>query len=279
VLTALYPLAALIMVAMPIGLALVVWRRWRVDGSLFAVGACTFVASQVVHVPMLIGGKRLLAALLPDPPLLLLALLVGLAAGLCEELTRAAALVWFLPRVRAWRASVALGVGHGGIESAFFGGAAALTFVQLLVLRDAELATAVPAEQLDAARAQLESYWGASWSYASLGAIERVFTIPHHIAWSVLVMEGVRRRRARLVLVAIAWHTATNAGALVTVDRLGAHAAEAFVGASAVLAVAAAVAYRQRPAEPPAVDPVVPVPLRRAPLDAGRDLDHTKYTS
>src|SRR5262249_45823734 len=82
------------MLVFPLAVGRFVARRFGVPWSLWAYGALTFVASQVVHLPLnwatgLLGKPPRGLGLMPLP---LLALVAGLSAGLCEELTRYVAL-------------------------------------------------------------------------------------------------------------------------------------------------------------------------------------------
>jgi hypothetical protein len=45
-------------------------------------------------------------------------------------------------------------------------------------------------DQLELAKAQVEAYWSANWYDSLLGVVERAFTIPFHIAASVLVLRS-----------------------------------------------------------------------------------------
>jgi uncharacterized membrane protein YhfC len=120
-----YSLSILLMVLVPVGLAVLLRRRFRVALVLFVVGSLTFIGSQVVHIPL--NNWLSDIGLLPEagswegPPLWRTALIVGLTAGLCEELARAAGYA-LLRRSRRFEDGVMLGLGHGGIESMVFGG-------------------------------------------------------------------------------------------------------------------------------------------------------------
>ena len=64
-------------------------------------GAITFIGSQIVHLPL--NWKLGQIGLIPSatPISFQTAALLGLTAGLCEELARAAALTWCVAEVRA----------------------------------------------------------------------------------------------------------------------------------------------------------------------------------
>ncbi len=64
-----YPLDAVIMIALPVAVGVLLARTLGAKWGLFGVGALTFIASQVVHVPLNAGLTTLFArGVLPAPP-------------------------------------------------------------------------------------------------------------------------------------------------------------------------------------------------------------------
>ncbi|MEJ5200433.1 MAG: YhfC family glutamic-type intramembrane protease, partial [Anaerolineae bacterium] len=125
-----------LMILFPLLLGGWIRRRYGMGWGLFAAGALTFVASQVVHLPLnyalgLLGGGRGVALW----PLPLMAVVAGLSAGVCEEGARWVALRFFLKRTRGWRSALQFGAGHGGGEAIIFGLLVLANFVTMLVLR------------------------------------------------------------------------------------------------------------------------------------------------
>ena len=130
-----YTLSVFLMIVLPVLFAALLRRRIQVAWWLFCVGILTFIVSQVVHLPLndwLMEIKLLGQPGLDDShPLWWNAMLLGLTAGLCEELARALGL-FLLTAVLRRRQGAApqwtlgqglmLGLGHGGIEAMFFGG-------------------------------------------------------------------------------------------------------------------------------------------------------------
>ena len=107
-----------LMVAFPIVLGWWIRRRYGVGWGIFWAGALTFVASQVVHLPLnyalgLLGGGRGVALW----PLPMVALVAGLSAGVCEEGARWITLRFFLKRARGWRPGLQFGAGHGVVSA------------------------------------------------------------------------------------------------------------------------------------------------------------------
>ena len=65
----LYPLEGFLIIALALGLGLFLHHRLGMPWRLYVVGALTFIASQVVHIPLLVGITALFSQqVLPSPP-------------------------------------------------------------------------------------------------------------------------------------------------------------------------------------------------------------------
>jgi uncharacterized membrane protein YhfC len=179
--------------------------RKKLDARLAtaAAGAGTFIASQVVHLPFnyvsgLLGGRPPLGTL----PLIPLCIAVGLSAGVCEEVARFIVMRFALKKDRAWKDGVMFGIGHGGVESAIFGGLALLGLVNVLLTPLSAEAMKTPG-----VKEQLATYWATVTPMASiLAGVERLGAMSFHIGASVLVMRAVTRKNPAYLLLAIALH-------------------------------------------------------------------------
>ncbi len=218
-----YGISVLCMILLPCVLGMLLRRRYRVPWILFCLGALTFVVSQVVHLPL----NRLLenTGILPsspdgDAPLWRTALILGLTAGLCEELARTATYA-IARRWRRFEDGFMLGLGHGGIESMIFGGVlTAATVTSLLTLANQDLsALGVPAEQIEAALAQSAALRAAP-AGALLPLVERIAALGFHVSMSLLVLQAFTRRNPLWVGAAIAAHTLFDALAFVLSQRV-----------------------------------------------------------
>jgi uncharacterized membrane protein YhfC len=229
-----YPLNALLMIVLPIGLGILLAERLGARWRLFGIGALTFLASQAVHLPLNAGltalfRRQLLPAPSPDWAPLFNAVALGLTAGLCEELARFAAYRWPLRGTRRWEDGLMVGAGHGGIEAILLGAGAGLTFV--VASREADS----PA---------LAAYWGVAWYAPLAGALERVFALTLHLAFSLLVLQAVVRRALGWLVAAIAWHAAVDAAAVFGVRHWSLASVEALVAANAMAGLAVILALR-----------------------------------
>jgi uncharacterized membrane protein YhfC len=227
-------------------------RRYRVSWLLFAAGAITFGVSQAVHLPL----NNVVLGLLDEAdahPIWTTALLLGLTAGLCEEIARYVAYRWALPGMREWREALMFGAGHGGIESIILVGLmVGVTLLNMAALQASDLETwGLSAAQSTQLESQLEGYWGQAWTIPLLAAAERFFSIVFHIGMAVLVLQAVVRRRAGYLLLAIVMHAAVNGLALVVLDAgWSLVATEALIGLFALAALGIIVVFRPAEAVP-----------------------------
>lgn len=266
-----FPLAALIELLAPVALAVgLTWRFGRRYWLLVGVGALTFIGSQVVHLPLnwLLGKLGLIVN--DRAAAIRTAIVLGLSAGVCEETARAVGYWALRQRARAWQAALALGAGHGGIESILVGALVLLTFVNMLVVRNLDLATlGLTGEQLEMAQKQVAEYWGLAWHMPLTGAVERLIAILLHLSLSVLVLQAFVRRNALFYLAAIMWHTLANAIAVILLmNEWSAWAIEGALALTAPISLGIILAFRHGPpdAEPPP-SPLPPPPIELEPKD------------
>lgn len=229
-------LNAVSMIGLPVLLCFFLARRFGVGWGLAGAGALTFVGSQVVHLPLLWGLTALFThGILPAPPaewkLITNAIVLGLAAGVCEEIARYLVYRGWLKSARSWKEALMLGAGHGGIEAMVVGALAALTVVNIYLLSQIDLSTLpLNAEQLATTRQQLDQFLSAPWYAHLLGAVERLFAITFHLSAAVLVLQALTRRNSLWLAAAILWHTAIDAVAVYAVGTWGPYWTEVILG-------------------------------------------------
>jgi len=222
-------LAVLFELLFPIALAIWFCRRFRVSGKLVWIGALIFFASQVVHIPVLYGIQSLFQqGILPMPPLLwgllFSAVLAGLLAGLSEETARlvgfhglgsrtrsGAARPW---AARSWAAGVALGIGHGGLESFLVGFSGLANVVVMTTQATNPGLIPLPPDILSAVEQAAADFWGMPWHLPLAGAFERLCAMTIQISLAVLVMQTFLRRSAWYYVAAVLLHTLVDAVAV-----------------------------------------------------------------
>ncbi len=278
-------LNALLMIAMPVGLAIFLTRRYKLSWRLWWIGAATFVLSQVGHIPfnavvMPLFNKPALVALSPTTQLWIQAIFLGLSAGLFEELFRYGMFRWWAKDARSWRKGVLTGAGHGGAEAIILGGLALYTFIQLAALRNADLSKVFPANQLALAEKQVQGFWAMSWPLSLLGALERFLTIPIQISMAVIVLQTFTRKQWFWVWLAVLYHAIIDATAVAGSAYVKGAWLEAFVAFFAVVSVLLIFFLRQpEPIETPGPEALPPPPpfKPKSVEETDRNLENTRY--
>jgi uncharacterized membrane protein YhfC len=103
-----YALNGLLMVAMPLGLAIFLTRRWKMGWGVWLIGAAAFLLSQVGHIPFNLAMGSLLdqtgLAQWPHTAQVIFnAVFLGLSAGVFEEVARYLVLRFWAKKARSWR--------------------------------------------------------------------------------------------------------------------------------------------------------------------------------
>lgn len=219
----LYPLNAVLMIALPIILGVIVVNKTRAPWSLFGIGAITFVGSQVVHLPLNAGLTEFFKWLWPNATpqpwhLPFNAVVLGLTAGLSEEMARYIGYRFLAPHARAFRDGLMLGTGHGGIEAIILGLLSGYAFIQMASLQRTGLeGLGLTGAPLELARQQVTAYWASPPYLALLGAVERLFALTVHVSLSVVVLQVFIRRQWRWLVLAIGYHALSDAVAVLLV--------------------------------------------------------------
>jgi ABC-2 type transport system permease protein len=219
-----YSISILAIILLPVFFAILLRRYFRVPWFLFCVGILTFIGSQVVHLPLNAGLTRL--GILPrstgagDIPLWQTVLVLGLTAGICEELARTAGYA-LVRKYRRLEHGIMFGLGHGGIEAMVFGGvltAAAIT--SLTALKGIDLAALqLSTEQLSALNKQMALFSGSAWS-AALPFVERLLALSAQVLLSLIVLQAFRRKNGLFVLAAILYHALIDASLVYLAEQV-----------------------------------------------------------
>ncbi len=273
-----------LMILIPIIVALFIRRRTAAPWRLWFIGAVTFIASQVLHIPFNFVVQR--SGLLPSDTslmtnLLLYAAFLGLSAGVFEESARYLTYRFWAKDARSWSRGLMLGAGHGGMEAILVGSLATISFVSLLATVNSETAmSALPAEQRQLVTDALAQITGAPTGTLLLGAVERLFAITAHLAMSLLVLQVFLRRNIAWLFASIGFHTLLNMVAVVAAARLNPYATEGIIGLFALLALF--IIFRLRTPEPAAPEPIpLPPPPDAAALNlrpTDDALDRSRYS-
>jgi len=211
-----YGISIILAIILPVVFGTWLRRCFRVSWLLFAVGTLTFIGSQVVHIPLnnLLADLGILSAdKMSGTDLVFTSLLLGLTAGLCEELARTAGYA-FLKKSRRLEDGLMLGLGHGGVEAMILVGIlAAGSVAQLFALRGQDLTTlGFTSEQMAYVQLQLATLDKPS-IVALLPLLERLIAMSLHVSLSLMVLRAFQTRKALWVVAAIAYHALVDFGA------------------------------------------------------------------
>ena len=202
----------LLMIVIPIILWVVLNRTFRLGWRLFFFGAFCFVLSQVFHLPfnfLVVSpltermGWQPIAG---SPGLACISVIAGLSTGLFENITRYFVLRLWAREARDWERGLTFGAGHGGGEALILGLLSLVTMFQVLALRGVDLSTVLPAEQVEAAQAQIDAYWTTPWYLFLLAPLERIWAICLHICTTLLVVRSLVRRNLAWLGAAVLLH-------------------------------------------------------------------------
>lgn len=275
----------LLMLAIPITLAILLTRNWKLGWRYWFVGGATFILSQVGHIPFnalmtLLLSKTTLVNLLPNEALLFNALFLGLSAGIFEELFRYGMFRWWLKDARSWRKAVLAGAGHGGAEAIIIGVLALYALLQLSVMRNMDLSSQFSGTTLLQAQAQVNAYWSASWYDSLLGVVERLFAIVIQISLAVLILQAFVRQQQRWIWLAVGYHALIDAAAVLASQKIGIYWTEVIVAGFALFSIF--IIYSLKKQEPLVDDittqPEIPAVVIKTVEPTLEQLDNSKYT-
>lgn len=243
------------MLLMPILLGIWIHRRWGPSWRLYFIGVATFIGSQVFHIPfnwLVLNKLKLLptdTAVLVN--LIVVAVFLGLSAGVFEEVARYLAYRFWAKDARSWSQGMMMGAGHGGVEAILLGVIGWLNFVILLGLSQGAFQELIPAEQMGLVSEQIEAMFGIPWYMALLGAVERAFALCLHLAFSVMVLQVFVRKNILWLVAAIGWHALVDATAVFAISTWDALITELLIGILALASIGIIYKlYTPNPVEP-----------------------------
>jgi len=202
-------LTLLVSLLFPIILGVVLYRKWHYSIRALLVGVLVFLIFQIfTRIPALqiLSGMSWYRKMAEN--IWLIALFLGLTAGIFEEVGRWLGLRYFVKKQWDTRNGVAFGIGHGGIES--------IVLVTMSMVNNLIISMMINSGTYDklmnlqlgeASAALIKKTMLETPSYLfGVGGLERVMTILIHIALTLVVLEGVRRAKPLYLLYAILLH-------------------------------------------------------------------------
>lgn len=216
----------LVSIAIPVGLAIVLKKKYNTSLKVFFVGCAVWflfamVLEQFLHVAVLASPAG--AAIQGN--IWLMALYGGLAAGVFEETGRLIAMKTILKKNQdnSYN-SLMYGAGHGGFEAFFILGFAMLNNLIYSIIINNNQTDVLLASLDDAGKDQVYASIASLINTPSaaflVGSVERVLAVLLHIALSVLVWIAVVKGKKALFPLAIFIHFLVDTVAVIT-SRLG----------------------------------------------------------
>ncbi|HZD44202.1 MAG TPA: YhfC family glutamic-type intramembrane protease [Methanomicrobiales archaeon] len=231
-------------------------RRFNVPWKLFTYGIIFFIIVQVFHTPLVLSTQLPLLQFLTVTvanqtiALAIFAAILGILAGLFEEIGRYLVFTYFFP----WRGidlskenGLLFGAGWGGIESIAIGGLLILTLVSYIVAAplteqqlqelNQSLGGTLTEEQVQALQNQNQALRNLTpWDILP-GLFERFSAFILQIAFTLLVLTAVVQGRLLLLGLAIFWHALVDFFAVFLSATVGILVTEATLAALALIGI------------------------------------------
>ena len=172
-----------IIISIGIPLVALVYAFYKKRHIPFVWGVIAFVISQVIlRIPLMqfLAENSVAYSMFQATQPILFAIIIGLSAGVFEELARYL-IMRFLLKQKDWLSGLLFGAGHGGVEAILFVGISA---VSLILSPTSTIAG--------------DLYF--------IGGIERFFAMLMHIGLSIIVLQGVVKKKFVYIVSAIFIH-------------------------------------------------------------------------
>lgn len=227
-------IAFIIQFFFPIALAIYFYRKEKISIGVLFTGVLVFLVSQIIiRIPLL--------KLVQNSPwyqnlaannIFLVYLLLSFTAGLFEESGRYLGFkfIFKIKNKLEWKSGLALGIGHGGLESIYISTGNINNIIISLMINagtfDSIIAPLLPSETVQYIKDQLINTQPALFL---AGGLERLFTMFIQIGLSMIVLYSVKNRKAIYLLLAIILHTLVNLLSVYIAEYFGVWGAEIFV--------------------------------------------------
>jgi uncharacterized membrane protein YhfC len=248
-----YTLDILILFAVPIALGIFLVRKYDLEGRWWWMGAMVYIVSQVIQQPLQnyvfnpYLNKLSYSGSVPSLEVLIFGgLVLGLSAGLVEELLRYAMFRWWSKDARSFESGLLLGTGHGGAASIALAFLVLYNFVNMAMVRHLDLTTLAPSGQAQIMQAQVTAFWSATWFYTFREAIGQIFMISIQICLAIMVLQTFIRKQWFWVLLAIGFHALVEAARVIVLNLSNEYLMNAVLGIFAVISVVIILALRHR---------------------------------
>lgn len=221
-----YIAASAIEILLPIILAIIIWKKFKVSWSIFFLGMVLFLAS-LIRIPLntYLGGL-LQSNFRGETFYILYGIMAGIMAGVFEEGVRCIALGAVI-KPRDYYKGIMYGIGHGG-------GGESMIFVGLSTIANFIIFKFFP----NILPANVVSQIGQIvWYLPLVGAMERIFAIAIQIAFSVLIMYAFMSRKYYIIALTVLLHAIIDFTAYYINYKFGFWYAEIGVAVFAIIGI------------------------------------------
>ena len=230
-----YIAATAIEILLPIILAIIIWKKFKVSWAIFFLGMVLFLAS-LIRTPLntYLGGL-LQSNFRGEIFYILFGAMAGLTAGIFEEGARALAFGTVI-RPRDYYKGIMYGIGHGG-------GGESMIFVGFSTLANFIIFKFFPNILPVNIVAQIQA---TVWWLPLVGAMERILAIAIQIAFSVLIMYAFVSKKYYIIAVTIILHAGVDFTAFYINYKFGMWYSELSVFIFAVIGIVVIVLLRPK---------------------------------
>lgn len=210
-------LSAFICIILPVILLIYLYRKEKISVKAALIGAAAFIISQIVlRIPLL----RLLSSQMWyvefSTSRWFSALFLGLTAGLFEETARFIGLKYLLKGKLQWKNGIAFGLGHGGAEAIIIVGLTLINDIVYSIMINTGRFESFISGKASANTIQLikNTLVNTNPYVFLLPGLERILAITAHVAFTLVVLYGIRNKKDYYLLYAILLHALLDAPAV-----------------------------------------------------------------
>lgn len=228
----------LISVGLPVVLTIWVMKKYKPGFWPVASGMIVFFVLQVlIRIPLMqVFEASEAGKVFIENNIILYVVIAALTAGIFEEFGRYFAFKVMLKNKRGFGHGLAYGIGHGGIEAIVLIGLAYVSNIVISIMFNSGGLSAL-GEQAAILQPSINAILATPSTDFLIGGIERVFAICFHIAMSILVLYGVRKRNIAYTLFAVLLHGLVDFGVVIIAGNFGIVWGEVFMFVVAAVSV------------------------------------------
>ena len=221
-----FAITLVFVVVYPFVLAIIARLRLHVSWRYFWYGALVFAVFQIfTRVPAVVVLNNVLASQLKAsaPFRFTWLVILALTAGLFEEVGRYVGYRVLMRREeKTWSKAVMYGIGHGGMESVVLVGLLGLlSLLNIIITATLNLNVLTPSQHATVVHQFATINAQPAW-FSLLGGWERLWTLPVHIALSVMVLQVFRRKNIVWLWLAIFAHAVVDFTSVEIIQVFGA---------------------------------------------------------